>query len=175
VREIGYRVLRELQAESAAGSLLMEQASMCLATHLAGGYSENARPVERADRSHARLDARRLRRVLDYIEAHLEDDLSIGGLAAVACLSRHHFARAFKASLGEAPHVYIAARRLDHARNLLTGSSLTLAEVALACRFSSQATFTRAFQREIGLSPGLYRRRATTAVILPINLAAPLG
>jgi AraC-like DNA-binding protein len=67
----------------------------------------------------AGLDRRRLTRVLDYIGANLEDDLTLARLAAVACLSRFHFSRAFKAAVGRSPHHYVSAKRLELAKQLL--------------------------------------------------------
>lgn len=159
VRQIGYRVVRELEQESASGSLLIEQLSFSLLAHLVGSYSSHGKLPER-DRGRGALDSRRLARVLDYIEDNVGSDLTLTSLAEVACLSRYHFARAFRDATGNPPHRFISTRRLEHAKRLLSGSSLSLAEVAFACCFSSQASFTRAFQRRVGMAPGEYRRQA---------------
>jgi transcriptional regulator GlxA family with amidase domain len=110
-----------------------------------------------------RLDRRRLFRVLDYIDRHLEGDLTLDEMASVACLSRFHFARAFKQAVGQSPRRYVIARRLEHAKVLLTEDQTPLVEIALALRFSSQANFTRAFRQSIGAAPGQYRREVTAA------------
>jgi AraC family transcriptional regulator len=65
----------------------------------------------------AGLDRRRLTRVLDYIGANLEDDLTLARLASIACLSRFHFSRAFKAAVGRSPHHYVSAKRLSSPNN----------------------------------------------------------
>jgi AraC family transcriptional regulator len=62
---------------------------------------------------HRGLDRRRLTRVKEFIEAHLEGDLAIAQLAKVASLSQFHFARAFKAAVGQSPHQYVSAQRLE--------------------------------------------------------------
>jgi AraC family transcriptional regulator len=103
------------------------------------------------------IDGRRLRRVLDFIADGLESDLSVEKLAGVACLSRFHFSRAFKRAVGIPPHRYIAERRFEHAKALLSSTDRPLADIALACRFSSQGNFTRAFLRASGMTPGKYR------------------
>ncbi|HWK95359.1 MAG TPA: AraC family transcriptional regulator [Pseudolabrys sp.] len=159
VRQIGYRVARELDQESAGGNLLIEQLSLSLLTHLVGSYSSHGR-LRAPDRGPGALDGRRLARVLDCIEENLGSDLTLESLAEVACLSRYHFARAFRDATGVPPHRFISARRLDHAKQLLGGTSLSLAEVAFACCFSSQASFTRAFHKRVGMAPGEYRKRA---------------
>jgi AraC-like DNA-binding protein/extradiol dioxygenase family protein len=104
------------------------------------------------------LDRRRLSRVLDYIQAHLESDLTVDQLAGIACLSRFHFARAFKASTGQSPHRYVSAKRLERAKALLIRGDRSLIDIALTLSFSCQANFTRAFRRATGRTPGQYRR-----------------
>ena len=110
-----------------------------------------------------RLDQRRLFRVLDYIDRHLEGDLTLDSVASVACLSRFHFARAFRQAVGQSPHRYVIARRLERAKVLLIEGEAPLVEIALALRFSSQANFTRAFRQAAGMAPGQYRRELTAA------------
>ena len=106
------------------------------------------------------LDRRRLIRVKDYIAANLEGNLTIAQLAKVASLSRFHFARAFKAAVGQTPHQYVSGHRLARAKELLTRGDRSLLDIALSLNFSSQANFTRAFHRGTGMTPGQYRRGA---------------
>ena len=114
-----------------------------------------------------RLDRRRLFRVLDYIDRHLEGNLTLDSMASVACLSRFHFARAFKQAVGQSPLRYVVARRLERAKVLLIEGEVPLVEIALVLRFSSQANFTRAFRQSTGLAPGQYRRE--TMAVLDTN------
>lgn len=100
---------------------------------------------------------RRLRAVLDYVETHLERNLTLSELAEEAGLSPWHFARAFKAAVGRAPHAYLNERRVSRARLLLADERLPLADIALACGYCSQPHFTRAFKEATGLTPGAYR------------------
>lgn len=103
------------------------------------------------------LGASRLR-VLDYIEAHLGEDLSIEALAREAASSPHHFARSFAASMGVTPHRYVQARRLDRAGVLLKGTTMPIAEIALALGFASQSHFTQAFRVRYGVTPAAARK-----------------
>jgi AraC family transcriptional regulator len=98
--------------------------------------------------------------VLDYIEANLEGDLTIAQLASVACLSQFHFARAFKLAIGQSPHRYVSACRLERAKELLADSDRALIDIALALKFSCHANFTRAFRQATGRTPAEYRRSA---------------
>jgi len=105
------------------------------------------------------LDPRRLRRIADFIDAHLSEDLSVETLANEACLSPFHFARAFKAATGTAPHRYLTDRRIEHAKALIAEGRLPLVEIADVCGFSSQAHLTRWFKRIVGTTPGAYRTK----------------
>lgn len=158
VRQIGYQVLRELRRESSAGALLVEQLSLTLLLHLIASYSTDGLPAQRSEGDRGALDARRLRRVLDFIEDCLDQDLTLAALADVACLSRHHFARAFAQATGSPPHRYVAEKRLALARHLLSTTETPIADIAATCRFASQAAFTKAFRQRTGASPGAYRR-----------------
>ena len=88
----------------------------------------------------------------------LGSDITVADLAEVACLSRFHFLRAFKVATGVTPHRYLSDLRLDHAKALLRQGDISLGDLAQACRFTSQANFSRAFRRAVGMSPGAYRR-----------------
>jgi AraC family transcriptional regulator len=103
------------------------------------------------------LSASVRRRVIDYIEAHLGDELGLADLAQLAGMSTHHFAHCFKASVGMPPHRYVRQCRLDTAARLLTSSSLPIADIALSLGFPSQSHFTQAFRQHTGMTPGAAR------------------
>jgi AraC-like DNA-binding protein len=106
-----------------------------------------------------RLSSARLRRVVDYIEAHLDDALSVTEMASIACLSPFHFSRCFKRSTGMGLHRYVVARRIERAQRLLLETEMPLVDVAAAAGFESQSSFTSRFRRELGVTPGGLRRR----------------
>jgi AraC family transcriptional regulator len=155
---IAHAIAAELQAETSAGSLLAETLAAALTARLVQNHSGKFPANDAAWLPLEGLDRRRLSRVLDYIQENLEDDLTIERLASVACLSRFHFARAFKRSVGKSPHRYVSERRLERAKMLLTQGEQPLVDIALTLRFSCQANFTRAFRQVTGQTPGQYRR-----------------
>ncbi|WP_245473607.1 helix-turn-helix domain-containing protein [Bradyrhizobium zhanjiangense] len=156
--EIGCAIASELQTETSTGSLLIEGLASSLAARLVQKCIGTSAGQSMAPRASGALDRRRLQRVLDYIETNLEGDLSLDLMASIACLSRYHFARAFKQAVGQSPHRYVSARRLDRAKALLMQGDRSLVDVALALSFSDQASFTRAFRQATGRAPGQYRR-----------------
>lgn len=97
------------------------------------------------------------RRLADYIDAHLEQGLTLGTLADLASLSEYHLARMFRVSFGMPPHAWIAARRLDRARQLLKASDLPLQQVADACGYADLSHFSHRFRAGVGVAPSRYR------------------
>jgi len=119
----------------------------------------NAYSVDRwqAPRQTPSLDHKRLKRVTDYIDAHLANELSLAVLAAEACLSPFHFSRLFSDATGVSPHRYVIDRRVEAAKADLALDRSTLVEIALDLGFGSQDNFSRVFRKKTGLTPGQYR------------------
>lgn len=103
------------------------------------------------------LPRRRLRRVLDYIEAHLGKELTLAELAGIACLSPCHLSRSFKQEIGTGPQRYTVQRRVERAKALLRHSDASLASIAATVGFADQSHFTAAFRQESGTTPGRFR------------------
>ena len=103
------------------------------------------------------------RRIVAYIEANLASKMETGDLASVVALSRSHFSRAFKQSLGLPPMEYVALRRVERAKTMIGSTGERLAEVAIACGFADQAHLSRRFRDLIGVSPGRWRRSNVVA------------
>ena len=115
-------------------------------------------------RSTARLSAhrreyeRRVYRVMDYVQAHLEEELTLEKLASVAAFSPFHFHRVFAAIAGETLSDFIRRVRLERAASgLAIMRDTSVLEIALRCGFSSAATFARAFKSHFGMSATEWR------------------
>jgi transcriptional regulator GlxA family with amidase domain len=113
--------------------------------------------VQLRSRIRGGLPPRALRRVREFIEAHLEENISIQALASIAGLSMYHFARAFKQSEGMTPHEYLIQCRVQRAKDLLAETDLSLSEIALASGFSDQSHCARRFREHVGVTPSSYR------------------
>jgi AraC family transcriptional regulator len=132
--------------------LLADGAMTAAVAHLLQRSGAEAPPVRAIA-----LSPHRRRRVTAFMEAHLQDDLGLGDLAAVAGMSIRHFARAFRQEMGVTPHRWLMRLRLERAERLLERSDLSLAEVAAACGFASQSHLTKNFRQATLLTPRLWR------------------
>jgi AraC family transcriptional regulator len=103
------------------------------------------------------LPAEAMKTLFDYVEAHLDQPLRISDLAAVVYLSEHHFLRAFGLVVGQTPHQYVMARRIDRAMHLLKHSRLDVGEIAQRTGFSSASHFSSTFRIRVGVSPVQWR------------------
>jgi AraC family transcriptional regulator len=105
----------------------------------------------------------RLQQVIEYIRTNLGTELSIVDLARIAQTSPFHFARQFKASTGLTPHQYVLEGRVERAKQLLADPRFSIADVAQACGFATQAHLTTVFRGHVGATPGTYRAHLVSA------------
>jgi AraC family transcriptional regulator len=140
-----------------------EAAWCCLrdASTLLGSETEesdiNSPALQRAFRTGG-LAVWQAKRTVAYIEANLASKLAIREMADLVALSKSHFARAFKQTLGSSPMAYVAVRRVERAKLMMASTGQRLTEIALACGFADQSHLNRYFRRIVGVSPGLWRR-----------------
>lgn len=162
INQLCMAVLREAMCPSAGGGVFVESMGLALMSRLVHAYADCGSPTRPFDAARTRplMAAQRLERVIEFMRANLENDISLEAIANVACLSPFHFSRVFCKMTGMAPHQYLASLRMAHARELLASSQLPLVDIAAAIQFSSQANFSRAFRRAVGTTPLDYRIRA---------------
>lgn len=103
---------------------------------------------------------RRLRRALDYIEAHFDKELSMTDLCAASGMSASQITTLFRSQMNTSPYAYVIEWRLSRAVHLLQRSDIPLAVIALDCGFSDQSHMTRLFRARLGRTPASYRRGA---------------
>ena len=117
------------------------------------GGAAYRRPVSRGGLAHWQQ-----KRVADYIEEHIADNIPLATMAELARLSPYHFCRSFKGSFGMPPHRYHALRRVERVKQLLANHEVPITAIALDIGFSDTSTFTAAFHRLTGQTPTSYRR-----------------
>jgi AraC family transcriptional regulator len=146
---------REVEQPGLMGRVYADSLVALALTELVRNHSTLAVSSKRAED----LPSRRLRRVIDYIEANLGEDLSLLALASEAGLSLGHFGRAFRQAMGRSVHRYVLGRRIEWAAALLRDTEQPIADIALVTGFYSQSHLTTAFGRRFGTTPSAYRRQ----------------
>jgi AraC family transcriptional regulator len=149
LESIAWAMKSELEVGSPSGQLYLDGLALSAAARLVSGHSSVA--VE--ERRYGGLDGRRLKRTLEFIEAHLAGELSLLRLAEVAEMSVSHFRAGFRESVGVPAHQYVIERRVERAKSLLMREGQSIAEIALAAGFTHQSHLARHMQRSTGFSP----------------------
>jgi AraC family transcriptional regulator len=157
VTQLGLVIAQELRDETAGGELLLDAMSGALIARISQQQHGGSTPSERT--TTRGLDPRRLERVKDFLSSGVESELSLDDIAERACLSRHHFVRAFKLSTEKTPYRYLSDLRIERAKVLLMQAD-SVDEIAGRLQFANSANFARAFRRSTGVSPTDYRATA---------------
>jgi AraC-like DNA-binding protein len=132
-------------------------------------------PLSVAPPARGGLAPARASRVCEYIDSHLQENIALEVLAEIAQLSVHHFARAFRQTLGIPPHNYMVQRRVEHAQHLLRNTDLPLSEIAIVAGFTDQSHLARHFRTITGVSPSLARHRFRTGPDILPHRSAHVG
>jgi len=107
-----------------------------------------------------------VQRGIDYVEQHLDHDISLNQIARAAGISQWHFQRIFKALTNETLKTYIRARRFANSLEKLMASDERIIDIALQAGFESQESFTRAFKQAFNMTPNEYRKLGKNKLFL---------
>ena len=100
----------------------------------------------------------RIAQAIRYMNQHLYEQISVQTVAEAVSLSPSHFSRQFKAHTGYSPYEYIVLRRIDKAKHLLTSTQMSVKEIAYHTGYNSEENFIHGFQKNVGISPGMFRK-----------------
>jgi len=144
----------ELQQGAPTGRLFGEQVGNAVAMLLARQYAV-VKPGEFG--AGGRIPGSRLKRVFEYIEAHIDQEIRLSNLAETASMSPFYFARLFKNSTGVTPHQYVATRRMQRAKEMLRHSDTSIFEIGMRVGYLDPKHFRTLFRRDVGVSPSEFR------------------
>ncbi|CAI8978326.1 AraC family transcriptional regulator [Pseudomonas sp. IT-347P] len=143
----------ELVVERSPSALFVRSLAQALAVHLLRSYLGENQPGRRVNA----LQAYKLRKVTDAMNADLSAEFSLARLARLAELSEYHFSRLFKRATGLSPSQYFIRLRMVRARHLLLETRLSVIDVGLEVGYSSASHFSQVFRREVGVTPSEFR------------------
>jgi AraC family transcriptional regulator len=143
---------QQLQSSNEAAQAAIEQATSLL---LQGQRRLHSRGRSRAPGG---LLAWQVRKVQEFVDAHIAGRILVSDLGAVVQLSDAHFSRLFTRAFGVTPHAFVLRRRLELAARLMLESTESLTDIALCCGFTDQAHLCKHFRRSMGVTPAAWRR-----------------
>lgn len=152
---MGFALKTVLETDALGSRLYADSMANALGIHLLSRYSTQ-KPTVKLHKGG--LSKQQLKQVLDYINEHLQRNLSLAELAMVVRLSSYHFAHLFKQSMGISPHQYHIGCRIERAKELLYKGDTAIKDIAQVVGFSSQGHFTYHFKRLTGITPKKFLR-----------------
>jgi len=118
----------------------------------------------------------RIQRVMQYIDEHLDEHITLKELSKIACFSQYHFHRVFVACLGLTIQEYIYFKRLAKAASLLLNSTLPVTDIALLVGYGTHAAFSKSFRKCYDMTPSEYRKMRGKGVNIHVpGIMNPVG
>ena len=154
IRQIALSLKTELETSGQDSKIYADSMAIALGAHLLRRYGVKQSVVKEY---RGGLTPTQLKIVIEYIQVHLDSDLSLNTLSNLIHISPHYFASLFKQSTGLSPHKYIIKRRLEKAKTLLCQKESDIAWVCQEVGFKNQSHFTRVFRQHFNITPRVYR------------------
>ena len=158
IQQLALALKTEIQTGCLSGRLYGESLGTALATRLVQNYALS-QPSPLLENKASGLPRSQLKRVIDYMKANLAQDLSILDLATLTSMSKSHFSRSFKQSVGIAPYRYLMQQRVERAKQLLKQQAISISDIALECGFANQTHLTKVLRQMTGVTPKAYQKR----------------
>lgn len=151
IEHIAWALASGLHPDLPSDRLYVESLARALAVQLVQGASQRI-PTGQM------LSSGQKRRLQDFIEANLDQDVSLDDLAQVAAISVSHLKALFRRSFGVPAHQYVIHRRVERARLLLDQNEMPLSQIALEAGFAHQSHMARSMKRVLGITPAALLR-----------------
>ena len=154
IESIGIMLLAELKQKNSSSRLYVDSLANILAVHLIRQYAAAAGrfPLYKGG-----IPESQLSQVLEYMHAHLDQDIRLADLAQLLDMSPFHFSRLFKRSLNISPYQYLLHQRIERAKELLKQTDRSIMEIAFCCGFNSHSHLSKQFRQLTGVTPSVYR------------------
>ncbi|MBT9313228.1 helix-turn-helix domain-containing protein [Leptothoe kymatousa] len=154
VEAIANLILTEYQQNPTGNQLYTDSLANILAVNLLRQFATTQRQLPTYAGG---LPQRQLIIILDYIDAHLDQEIKLASLAALVDMSQFHLSHLFKQSMGLSPYQYLLQQRIERAKQLLQTTDGLIADIALECGFNSHSHLTKQFRKATGITPKIFR------------------
>jgi AraC family transcriptional regulator len=146
-----------LRDDDPTATMYVDYLARAVAARLVQQHSSASSSTHRGD-CPTTMAKGRLGKAIDFMEANLDQSIGLLAISDAAGLSPSHFARQFRASVGQAPHQHLMQRRVEQAKRRLGETNAGIAEIAITCGFANQEHLSRLFKRACGTTPAAYRK-----------------
>ncbi|MEG4803523.1 AraC family transcriptional regulator [Microcoleus sp. ARI1-B5] len=143
-----------LETDATNSCFYAESMATALAAHLLRNYSTRKHILQEYKDG---LPKYKLKQALEYMNAHLSENVSLAAISDELGISQFHFCRLFKQSTGMAPHAYLIQQRVERSKQLLKQKECRMLDIAIACGFANPSHFAKHFHRHTGISPKQFR------------------
>lgn len=143
-----------LDTDATNSCFYAESMATALAAHLLRNYATRKHVLQQHEDG---LPKYKLKQALEYMNAHLSENVSLATLSEGLGISQYYFCRLFKQSTGITPHAYLIQQRVERSKQLLKQKESTILDVAIACGFANPSHFAKHFQKQTGISPKQFR------------------
>jgi AraC family transcriptional regulator len=162
IEAISRRMVREMAQPDQCSHLMFDTLVHALAIRLLRGHSNVSGSPGLASKSTVGYRDRRLRRAIDYLEAHIAEDVRLAEVAGAVGLSVTHLTALFNSGAGEPPHRYLMRRRFERACELLSDPQMSIGDIAYGCGFANSQHLATVMRRRLGVTPTTYRSQLQT-------------
>ncbi|KAM3108837.1 helix-turn-helix domain-containing protein [Phormidesmis sp. 146-33] len=155
LHQMGLALRSSLEVDGARSRFYADSMATAMAAHLLHRYSTRKHHFRDYEDG---LSKRKLRQAIEYIQAHLGENISLTDIANELGMSQYYFCHLFKRSTGISPHQFLIHQRVEQAKHLLKQPERTITSVALECGFANQSHFARCFRQSTGMNPNQFRK-----------------
>lgn len=155
IHQMGLALKSSLEIDGIGSRFYADSMAIALSAHLLRYYSTRNHEFREYEDG---LSKQKLKQVIEYIQAHLGENLSLNDIANELGMSQYYFCHLFKRSTGMSPHQFLIRQRVEQAKHLLRQSERTVTAIALDCGFANQSHFARYFRKYTGMNPNQFRK-----------------
>jgi AraC family transcriptional regulator len=155
IHQIGLALRSSLERDGAGSRFYADSLATAMSAHLLRYYSTRNHRFQEYENG---LSKQKLRQVIEYIQAHLDENISLNDIANELGMSQYYFCHLFKRSTGMSPHQFLIRQRIEWAKHLLRQPERTVTSVAMDCGFANQSHFARCFRQCTGMNPNQFRK-----------------
>ncbi|WAL58299.1 helix-turn-helix transcriptional regulator [Thermocoleostomius sinensis] len=155
IHQIGLALNASLEEDGVGSRFYADTMATALAAHLLRHYATRNHQFRDYEDG---LSQQQLKQVVEYIQTHLGENLSLTDIANQLGMSQYYFCHLFKRSTGVSPHQYLIHQRVEQAKRLLKQTERTVTAIALDCGFANQSHFAKYFRQYTGMNPNQFRK-----------------